>query len=508
MGQFSIVGTADTPAVSPTLSSAAVSYAENVRKVSRATLERLGVGSGTVFFPELERKSEAVIFPYRADGDVVNWKAAAFPQKAFTSKKGGTLQFWNIERALGAKTLYITEGEWDAVSLIDAGIPVEQVISVPNGARERAADGTAEVRGYAYVEEALRAGLSTTKRVVWCRDNDGPGRSLRADMLGLFGAARFHYVEWPEGCKDANDMLRADGPAALRQLVLEGMLPWPVEGLYTLSGLPEPAPLTLWEPGFPEWERKVMLAPRTLSVVTGHPGHGKTSLFMQVWWQVVRRHGLVAAVASFETRAKPHHRRTLRQLHAGKLERNMEDAELKAADACIDDHFLWILHPEQRPSLEWFLDMSEVAVARHGARIIQVDPWNRLEAARGQNESETEYIGRCLRTLHTFSHDMNCHVQVIAHPSKMDATRKGKAPELEDISGSKNWDNMVDQGFVVHRPKFFEDGERQTEAEFLHRKARFEDLGYVCRLKMNLDLATGRYRSADYAGTAGWNRAA
>jgi twinkle protein len=155
MGQFSIVGTADTPAVSPTLSSAAVSYAENVRKVSRATLERLGVGSGTVFFPELERKSEAVIFPYRADGDVVNWKAAAFPQKAFTSKKGGALQFWNIERALGAKTLYITEGEWDAVSVIEAGIPVEQVISVPNGARERAADDTAEVRGYAYVEEAL-----------------------------------------------------------------------------------------------------------------------------------------------------------------------------------------------------------------------------------------------------------------------------------------------------------------------------------------------------------------
>jgi twinkle protein len=139
MKQFSIVGTADTPAVSPSLSAEAVTHAENVRKVSRATLERLGVGSGTVFFPELERKSEAVIFPYRADGDVVNWKAAAFPQKAFTSKKGGALQFWNIERALGAKTLYITEGEWDAVSLIEAGIPVEQVISVPNGARERAA---------------------------------------------------------------------------------------------------------------------------------------------------------------------------------------------------------------------------------------------------------------------------------------------------------------------------------------------------------------------------------
>ena len=65
---------------------------------------------------------------------------------------------------------------------------------------------------------------------------------------------------------------------------------------------------------------------------------------------------------------------------------------------------------------------------------------------------------------------------------------------------------MVDQGFVVHRPTFFEEGERKTEAVFLHRKARFEALGYPCQLKMNLDLATGRYRSADYNAALGLNR--
>ena len=37
--------------------------------------------------------------------------------------------------------------------------------------------------------------------------------------------------------------------------------------------------MVLWKPGFPEWERKIMLAPRTLSVVTGHPGHGKIVLW-------------------------------------------------------------------------------------------------------------------------------------------------------------------------------------------------------------------------------------
>ena len=42
-------------------------------------------------------------------------------------------------------------------------------------------------------------------------DADDPGLALRADMLRILGAARFYYVDWPEGVKDANDMLLKDG---------------------------------------------------------------------------------------------------------------------------------------------------------------------------------------------------------------------------------------------------------------------------------------------------------
>jgi twinkle protein len=90
----------------------------------------------------------------------------------------------------------------------------------------------------------------------------------------------------------------------------------------------------------------------------------------------------------------------------------------------------------------------------------------------------------------------------------VDSARKEKAPTLDDISGSKNWDNMVDQGLVVHRPKFFDETGRKTEADFYCRKSRFEELGYPCRLKMDFDLNTGRYRSTDYRANAGLNRAA
>jgi len=490
-----IAGTATGPAPSSRISEAAAAWAQKTRGISRETMELLSVASGTAYFPDLAAKSEAVFFPFK-DG----WKARAYPGKSFVAGGGFKLSFWNLERVLKAapKEVFIVEGELDACALVEAGIPPDRVLSVPNGAKAKPAEDPQEMRGYDYVKEALTVGLSKVKKFVWCGDADGSGHALRADMVRILGAARFWFVDWPEGIKDANEYLIKDGPEALCDLVTDGALQWPVAGIYRLNELPEPPPLTLWEPGFAEWESKVKLAPRTLSVVTGHPGHGKTALWAQIWFQVVQRYGVPACVASFETRPKPHLRRQLRTLLTKSLEKDLSPEDKGRADHWINDHYLFLVHPEQRPTLEWFLDMAEIAVVRHGARIIQADPWNRLEASRGRDESETEYIGRCLRTLHAFAHDMNCHVQILAHPAKMDGTRRGQAPGLEDISGSKNWENMVDQGFVVHRPEIFDGTNRKTEAHLYHRKARFEELGHPCKLQLDFKLSEGRYVSADY----------
>ena len=100
--------------------------------------------------------------------------------------------------------------------------------------------------------------------------------------------------------------------------------------------------------------------------------------------------------------------------------------------------------------------------------------------------------------MHAFANDLNCHVQILVHPSKMGHERRNSVPFLEDISGSKHWDNMPDQGFAVHRPKMFDNGERQTSAELFCRKARFDELGFPCKLALNFDLAKGRFVSTDY----------
>ncbi len=189
MAQPGTVGIAPGRAVSG-LSPAAIEYAKT-RGIGPATLAALGVGSGMAHFPRrLQRKSEGVFFPYNLDGEVVTWKAAAFPEKDFISKTGGKLCFYNLDSVLSGPldVLYIVEGEWDAAALIEAGLPIDSVLSVPNGARERkpeAEDEDDRPRGYGYVEDALEGGLGRAKRFVWCGDSDSAGYTLRADTACL-----------------------------------------------------------------------------------------------------------------------------------------------------------------------------------------------------------------------------------------------------------------------------------------------------------------------------------
>src|SRR4051794_3623047 len=116
--------------VGPALLEAMIAFAK-ARGISRATLERLGVGSGIVFFPSLQRRSPAAFFRYGAD-----WKARAVPEKAFVTNPGAKLTFWNLDTVLRANpdAVYITEGEFDVLALVEAGISPGQVLSVPNGA--------------------------------------------------------------------------------------------------------------------------------------------------------------------------------------------------------------------------------------------------------------------------------------------------------------------------------------------------------------------------------------
>lgn len=263
-------------------------------------------------------------------------------------------------------------------------------------------------------------------------------------------------------------------------------------GLLSLRDMPERPPIKTWYSGFPEFRNKIALAPRTLSVVSGHPGHGKSTLMGNIWFNTAATEGINIIVASFENHPMPDYRKMLRQFWAGLPEREMNADQCRQADDFIHEHYRFIVHPQERPTLEWLLDMAS---GGGDFEVLLIDPWNRIESQRQAKETETEYIAYCLTELRLFAKNMDCHVQIIAHPAKRDPKFRDRTPCLEDISGSKNWDNMPDQGFIVHRDKFWDPAtnERQFDAKLYHMKARYEELGYPCCMEMRMSPKNGRF---------------
>jgi twinkle protein len=482
------------------LTAQAIEFAK-ARGIGMKTLTDMLVVGGKARFDD--GAHEAIVFRYLDErGEQCNFKARSLDGKRYKQAKGGrqiAYNWWQV-RDGDLRDVWIVEGEFDACALVEAGIPKDAVISTPVGAPDEASDDPAESKKYGWLLDAMEDGLEKATRYILASDNDGPGRAFRSDCVRILGAAKACYVDWPEGIKDANEFLVEYGPEKLHGYLDCSVKPWPVRGLYRLSEIPEPAPLELWDTGFPEIEGKIKLAPTLVSAVTGYPGHGKSHLMQQIWFNIAREHGIRVAIFSAETRLKPFLRRNMRQFFHRKAEWQMNEADKRRADEWIEAHILFMELGDEAPTMPWLVDTIEVAAQRHGCRAALVDPWNKLEEDYDPRQmTETRWIGQSLDVLIAMSRGLSIHTQIIAHPAKPDATMKKLPPDLYSISGSSHWNNRVDQGFCVHREKFMEGGKRVTASELFYLKSRYTDeLGYPSSYSMNYDLERGIFHCTDY----------
>ena len=473
------------------------------RKISPQTLKKMNVGAEVIQFGE--GSYPAIVFHYtNASGESVNYKARALSEKIYKQKQNGEQQFYNQAAVLAGPLdeIYIVEGEMDACSLVEAGIPVHAILSVVGGAPSKPSDAPRNSQRYSYVEEALQAGLSRCKRIILATDNDSPGRHLRADLAQLLGGGSCYWIEWPETIKDANEALMKWGPEDLSLYLREAPKEFPLEGVFRLSEIPEPPALVLWK-GWPGWKNKLHISPTCLSVLSGWPGHGKSHLSQQLWAQIVKQYGIRVAIMSMETREKPFVRRNLRSAYWNKLEIEMSEAELKEADNWIEDHFLFIHHPRNSPEFGWIMDIIYECHARHGISAVSVDPFNMIfPTFNRQHQTETGWIGECLDSCTYLAKACNLHLQILAHPAKPLGAGVKEPITYSSIAGSQHWANKADQIIAIHRDKFTDDyGNRNSDARLIVLKSRYEELGYPCEIAMKLALDEGIFKCMEFDST-------
>lgn len=402
--------------------------------------------------------------PYVERGQTVNHKYRLTREKKHMMDTGGTLCLWNHDVLLrpevqsGAQSVIIAEGEWDALIAIQAGF--DHTLSVPNGANGQ--DAKLE-----YIDRAKDL-LRNVKSFILATDNDAAGRELQQELARRLGPARCKFLPFPDGAKDLNEyyeLCEFDIGAVAR--LINSAKPYPVQGLYRMEDIPEPPPLKTYSLGVPGLSELISIVPGTLTVMTGYPGHGKTSLSMAILANLMKD-GMSVAVASFETMPKPVMQRRLRASIIGCGEFTIPAHAIPDADTILSERLVMIMQSvdeDDEFDIDRLLDLAAGAVIRDGIRLLFIDPWNEIEHKKRGDESETEYVSRSLRSLKRFARDYDVAVWLVAHPAKPDPARKLTAPGLSSISGSANFANKADYGIVSHRPNKTIQGDNTASVE-------------------------------------------
>lgn len=417
--------------------------------------------------------AEWIIIPYERNGERVNRKFRRIDEKAFVQDKGGEQIFWRYDcladAGLADQPLVITEGEFDAIAAIQAGF--WRAVSIPGGAPAEPMQGEARASGkYAFLEMA-RAKLEKIKRIVIAADADGPGAALLSDLTALLGPARCQFVVYPDGCKDLNDVMRLYGEAGVRAAIMEAK--WVrVAGVHKLFDLPPLPPIELWRPDVHEpIDNLIPICPGQVSVWTGIPGHGKSSLLNAIAWSLAKRDGLRVAHGSFEAQPQREYQNAAIAYFTKAPAASATPEQVDRMRRWLNDRITFLVadgftggEGEEEffdADLAWFFDAAKTAVVRDACRLVILDPWSQIEHARSNNEPETTYVQRSIRRARSFARSFDVHVAIVAHPTKMRRLEDGAyaMPEGYEISGcySDDTEVLTKRGWLHHRDVTTED---------------------------------------------------
>jgi twinkle protein len=441
------------PARLEKLQKAVIDNLEKERGISNNTLLRFGITESKEWMPQFEKEVTCICFNYYRGEDLVNIKFRG-PKKSFKLAKDAELIFYNINNIQGAEEIVIVEGEMDCLTLHECG--VYNVVSVPNGASM----GNQKLE---YLDNCWEF-FEGAKKIVLAVDGDTAGDSLREELARRLGKERCYLITYPEGCKDANEVLMKYGKEAVVQMI-DSKREWPIDGIIQMDEMYSTI-CNWYENGYPKGARAridgldelITFVGGQVTTITGIPGHGKDEYTNWIMTNLARYEQWSWGVCGFEEEAEQTATKIVEK-YIGKSFDFRKDpshritvSEFEQGIFFVDKYFHFYKTEAIDTDIDALLEIADRLVVKYGIKGLILNPWNWIDNM--SDEEGTDYVSWAYSRIIRFARKRGVHVFIIAHTTKMPKdkiTKKYEVPTLYSISGSAHFYNKTHNGITVYR---------------------------------------------------------
>lgn len=492
----------------------------NSQGISDETLDKVDFSSSPKkYFIEQKNRINAIAFPCYSEWneDEENIAVDVMYMGLDTNSNGisytnlttrlpnGLIYPWGTE-TISDELLIIVNHPMDRLAYMEIGF--NSIICLPGGLDPK----NPNKENWQFLQ-LIEKKLSNVNKIVISFSDNEADIELEEEIGRRFGREKCFRVRWDDFMDSsaeyearAIEILKNSGEGPLFD-AFEEAIPFPITGLYELYDVEDKFE-ALYEfgmPGgvstsYPSFDEYYTVVPGQWTLVTGIPGHGKSSLLDAILGNLARDQGWRMGVFSPENQPIERHFASLIEKISGKKfgagkQNGLTPEEKQKWKKFLNEHFKIILPDDDQESwsVDGILKLAKVLVFRYGIKGLVIDPWNEIDHTRSGGLTETEHISASLTKIRRFAKENLVHVWIVAHPTKLEPRADGKypVPTPYSVAGGAHWRNKADNALSVYRNV----GQDDEDIVDIHiQKIRFAEVGRVGRVSLRYDKASGAYK--------------